>query len=307
MHTSGGGDVIDEYLETVVERDGKFFYKYGNEERAVRAVPITLPYKTPDGMASRTVTAYFTTTARCARRKDGKWVAVKMMDEPLKALMQSYGAHQGAQLRAFCKAMELRTNSSNNTVYADADGNIAYFHGNFIPEARSALRLDASGRRQRSGHRVAGPARRSRRPSRLQSEERLDLRTPTTGRSRGFGASSPRQADYPAYMWSLPENARGVHAERVLHDATGPDARQPDRGRLRQLPDRLRAAAARLLEGLRRAARATPLQARAGGAGRAAARLGPAFRWTRCRPRWPCTGARTWWHARAPREAGVCR
>ena len=29
--------------------------------------------------------------------------------------------------------MELRTNSSNNTMYADADGNIAYFHGNFIP------------------------------------------------------------------------------------------------------------------------------------------------------------------------------
>ena len=29
MHTSGGGDVIDEYLETVVEKDGKFFYQYG--------------------------------------------------------------------------------------------------------------------------------------------------------------------------------------------------------------------------------------------------------------------------------------
>ena len=29
--------------------------------------------------------------------------------------------------------MDIRTNSSNNTVYADAEGNIAYFHGNFIP------------------------------------------------------------------------------------------------------------------------------------------------------------------------------
>ena len=31
--------------------------------------------------------------------------------------------------------MDIRTNSSNNTVYADAGGNIAYFHGNFIPKA----------------------------------------------------------------------------------------------------------------------------------------------------------------------------
>ena len=30
--------------------------------------------------------------------------------------------------------MELHTNSSNNTIYADADGNIAYFHANFIPK-----------------------------------------------------------------------------------------------------------------------------------------------------------------------------
>ena len=30
--------------------------------------------------------------------------------------------------------MELHTNSSNNTVFADADGNIAYFHANFVPQ-----------------------------------------------------------------------------------------------------------------------------------------------------------------------------
>ena len=29
--------------------------------------------------------------------------------------------------------MELMANSSNNTVYADADGTIAYWHGDFIP------------------------------------------------------------------------------------------------------------------------------------------------------------------------------
>ena len=30
--------------------------------------------------------------------------------------------------------MALHTNSSNNTLDADADGNIAYFHSNFVPK-----------------------------------------------------------------------------------------------------------------------------------------------------------------------------
>jgi acyl-homoserine-lactone acylase len=91
-------------------------------------------------MASKTVTRVLQrTTAPSCASKDGKvgrpW---RLMNEPLKALTQSYHPHQGAQLQGqFYKAMELRTNSSNNTVYADADGNIAYFHGNFIPRARS--------------------------------------------------------------------------------------------------------------------------------------------------------------------------
>jgi acyl-homoserine lactone acylase PvdQ len=30
--------------------------------------------------------------------------------------------------------MDLKANASNNTVYADSEGNIAYWHGNFIPK-----------------------------------------------------------------------------------------------------------------------------------------------------------------------------
>jgi hypothetical protein len=32
--------------------------------------------------------------------------------------------------------MELKANSSNNTIFADADGDIAYFHGNFSNSSR---------------------------------------------------------------------------------------------------------------------------------------------------------------------------
>ena len=221
MHTSGGGDVIDEYLETVVERGGKFYYKYGDEERALRAVPIALPYKTAGGaMASRTVTAYFSHHGPVIRSENGKWVAVKMMDEPVKALTQSYSRTKAKNYAAFYKAMELRTNSSNNTVYADADGNIAYFHGNFIPKRDPRFDwskpVDGSNpATEWQGLHAIG--------------ETITLVNPASGYISNTnnwpfsasGADSPKQADYPAYMWSLPENARGRHAERVLKDAKG--------------------------------------------------------------------------------------
>jgi acyl-homoserine-lactone acylase len=218
MHTSGGGDVIDEYLETVEGRDGGFVYKYGAGERAVRAKTIALPYQTANGMATRTVTAYFTHHGPVIRAQDGKWVAVRMMDDPMHALMQSYGRTKARDYAAFRKVMDLRTNSSNNTVYADADGNIGYFHGNFIP--RRDPRFDWT-------KPVDGSDPATEWKGLHDVGETITLFNPGSGYisntnnwpCTGFGASSPDCSTYPAYMWSLPQNPRGVHAERVLHDA----------------------------------------------------------------------------------------
>jgi acyl-homoserine-lactone acylase len=218
MHTSGGGDVIDEYLETVVERGGKFFYKYGGEERAMRSKNIVLPYRTADGMRSRSVTAWFTHHGPVIREEGGKWVSVKMMDDPMHALMQSYGRTKAHDYAGFLKVMDLRTNSSNNTVYADADGNIAYFHGNFIP--RRDPRFDWA-------HPVDGSDPATEWKGLHEVKETITVFNPKSGYisntnnwpCTGFGASSPDCKAYPGYMWSLPQNARGIHAERVLHDA----------------------------------------------------------------------------------------
>ncbi|WP_313033185.1 penicillin acylase family protein [Massilia alkalitolerans] len=221
MHTSGGGDVIDEYLETVVEKGGKYFYQYGSEQRPVQARQITLPYRTPSGaMAGKTVTAYFTHHGPIVREEGGKWVAVRMMDEPLKALTQSYTRTKARDYDAFYKAMELRTNSSNNTVYADAKGNIAYFHGNFIPKRDP--RFDWS-------RPVDGSTPATEWQGLHAIKETITLFNPASGYISNTnnwpfsasGASSPKRQDWPDYMWSLPENARGRHAERVLKDVKG--------------------------------------------------------------------------------------
>ncbi|TFW22472.1 acylase [Massilia arenosa] len=219
MHTSGGGDVIDEYLETVTERNGKYFYKYGSGEKPMKAVAIQLPYKAKDGtMATRTVTAYSTQHGPVVRQADGKWISVRLMNDPMHALQQSYLRTKARNYAGFLKVMDIRTNSSNNTVYADADGNIAYFHGNFIP--RRDLKFDWK-------HPVDGSNPATEWQGLHPVKDTIRLFNPANGWVQNTnnwpftaaGPNSPKQSDYAAYMWSLPENPRGKHALRVLSGA----------------------------------------------------------------------------------------
>jgi len=217
MHTSGGGDVIDEYLETIVERDGKFFYQYDNGLRPLKAVEIALPYKTAQGMASKTVKVYYSHHGPIVRARDGKWVAVRLMNEPRKALTQSFIRTKARNYKDFYKSMELRTNSSNNTVYADADGNIAYFHGNFIPRRNPNIDFR---------HPVDGSNPATEWQGLHAVKETITLFNPHSGwiyntnnwPYTAAGPSSPKARDYPAYMSMNPENPRGIHAVRVLEN-----------------------------------------------------------------------------------------
>ena len=217
MHTSGGGDVIDEYLETIIDRDGQYFYQYGNEQRPLKAVEIELPYKTAGGMARKTVKVYYSHHGPIVRARDGKWIAVKLMNEPLKALTQSFLRTKARNYQEFYKTMELRTNSSNNTVYADADGNIAYFHGNFIP--RRNPRFDFK-------HPVDGSDPATEWQGLHEVKETITLFNPKNGwiyntnnwPYTAAGPYSPKASDYPAYMSMNPENPRGIHAVRVMEN-----------------------------------------------------------------------------------------
>jgi acyl-homoserine-lactone acylase len=216
MHTSGGGDVIDEYLETVTPKGTGFTYKHGAAQKAVTAKTIVLPYKTATGMAKRTVTAYFTHHGPVIREQNGQWVAVAIMQEPLKAIQQSYLRTKAKNYAEFSTVMELRTNSSNNTVYADADGTIAYFHGNFVPKRNPSYDwtkpVDGSDpATDWQGLHTLG--------------EMIHVKNPASGwvyNSNNWpfsasGASSPKIGDYPVYMSAQRENSpRGVHAERVF-------------------------------------------------------------------------------------------
>jgi acyl-homoserine-lactone acylase len=216
MHTSGGGDVTDEYLETIAPAGTGFTYRHGTMSMPVTAKTIVLPYKTATGMAKRTVTAYFTHHGPVIREQDGKWVTVQMMNNPLDAIQQSYGRTKAKTFDEFKQVMALRTNSSNNTMYADADGNIAYFHGNFVPKRNPKFDWTKP---------VDGSDPATDWQGLHALDEMIHLKNPASGwiyNSNNWpftssGASSPKEADYPVYMSAQRENSpRGVHAERVF-------------------------------------------------------------------------------------------
>lgn len=134
MHTSTQVDFIDEFIEEVTEKDGKYEYQYGDENRAVDEFQVTLKYKLGADMKEKPFTFYRTHHGPITHKIGEKWVATKINWDPVNALIQSFTRTKLSNHEEFKKMMDIRTNSSNNTVFADADGNIAYFHGNFIPK-----------------------------------------------------------------------------------------------------------------------------------------------------------------------------
>ena len=219
MHTSSGVDNIDEFLETVVERDGTLYYRYGDEERPVTVRQVTVPYKTDTGMAEREFTVYRTHHGPIVREVDGAWVSVALMEEPMNALIQSYMRTKAQNYNEYIEVMRTHTNSSNNTVFADSEGNIAYLHSNFIPvrDARFNYLQPVDGSDPATDWQGVHTI-----------EETPNAVNPSIGWLQNTnnwpfsaaGPDSPRREEFPVYVQRSGENARGLHAVRVLEGKT---------------------------------------------------------------------------------------
>jgi acyl-homoserine-lactone acylase len=212
MHTSSNVDAVDEFLETL---SGNNAYRYGSETRPLIRKPILLHYAVPGGLKDRTFTACFTSHGPIVREENGKWVAVKLMQEHVKALEQSFLRTKAHTYAEYTKTMQLMANSSNNTVFADADGDIAYWHGNYIP--RRDPRFDFT-------KPVDGSDPATDWHGLLTLDEIPHLKNPASGWLfnvndspwNGAGPSSLKKSDFPAYVEQGTETARGIHAMRVL-------------------------------------------------------------------------------------------
>jgi len=222
MHTSSSVDNIDEFRETVTKQaDGSYTHKVGNEEKPLIAKKIVIPYKTDKGMAQREFTTYRTYRGPIVRSVDGKWVSVRLMEEPLKALIQSYSRTKAKTLAEYLKVMEHHTNSSNNTLYANADGDIAYFHSNFVPERDPAENWTRPVDGTDPGNDWTGVHSFAETPNVVNPKNGWVYNTNNYPYSAAGPLHSPKQKDYPAYVDSGSENPRGVHAINVLDGKQG--------------------------------------------------------------------------------------
>jgi acyl-homoserine-lactone acylase len=215
MHTSTGADVVDEFAETVVRKRGTLYYRHGNELRPLEVSQVRVPYRTPSGMAIKDVTVYRTHHGPIVRSADGKWIAIQLMHKPIAALSQSFLRTKARDLKAFRKVMELAANSSNNTIYADADGHIAYFHPQFLPRRDDRFDwtrpVDGSDPATdwKGMHGVEDS------PHVVDPPNGWVMNTNNWPYSAA-GPHSPRRDSFPRYMDTHGENPRGVHALRVL-------------------------------------------------------------------------------------------
>jgi acyl-homoserine-lactone acylase len=217
MHTSSGVDNVDEFAETIVTRaDGGRSYRYGDALRPVTTKTITLSYRTADGgRAQRGFTTFATHHGPIVREADGKWIAFALMNKPVEALQQSFLRTKARDYAAYLKVAGFKANSSNNTLFADSKGDIAFLMPQFMPvrDDRFDYRKPVDG---------SDPATDWRGLHSLKSlPQAVNPKNGWTFNTNNWpwtaaGADSPKAADYPRYFDQAGENPRGPQAIRVL-------------------------------------------------------------------------------------------
>ncbi|HXB92243.1 MAG TPA: penicillin acylase family protein [Puia sp.] len=219
MHTSSVADVADLYEEKTHQQDSGWVYDYEGKTRPVTTKSFTVYYKKNDDCVAFPVTGYYTHHGPVMASRNGKWLSLKEYNRSLNALLEAWQITKAGTFEEYKKAMEIRANTTNNTVYADDQGNIAYWHGNFMPRRDTtydwSLPVDGSiaATEWKGVHEL---------------DEIVHVYNPATGwiqncNSTPFtisGGSSPERRKYPVYMAPDGENFRALNAARLLSGAS---------------------------------------------------------------------------------------
>jgi acyl-homoserine lactone acylase PvdQ len=215
MHTSSAVDVSDLYAEKISKKDNKFYYEYDGQQKPVAEKKITIKYLKDGQLQSRTFTTYFTHHGPVIAKRNDQWMSLRSYNRSMVSLIQSWKRTKAKGLEDYKKVMDLKANTSNNTVFADNKGNIAYWHGNYIPVRDKSLNWSKP---------VDGSISTTEWKGLHNVDESVHTYNPAIGwiqncNSTPFtvsGESSPEKARYPPYMAPDGENFRGVNAARVL-------------------------------------------------------------------------------------------
>ncbi len=215
MHTSNNVDVADLYEEKIITKKKQLFYEYNHQLKPVIEKKIALRFLQNGRLETKNITAYYTHHGPIMAKRNNKWISLKSFNRSTISLQQSWLRTKATSFETYKKTMDMKGNTSNNTVYADDKGNIAYWHGNFIPVRNKKLNW-------------AKPVDGSVTATEWKGLHKLDdivhVYNPSNGwlqncNSTPFsvaGNNSPKKENYPNYMAPDGENFRGVNAVRIL-------------------------------------------------------------------------------------------
>jgi acyl-homoserine-lactone acylase len=216
MHTSSNADVADLYAETISKgADGKYYYRYNDSLKPVMEKNVSISYKEGNLLKTKTFTTYATHHGPVMAMYDGKWLSLRTSNRSLNGLVQSWQRTKANSFASFQENFAIAANPSNNTVYADATGNIAYWHGNYMPKRDSSYNWNAP---------VNGNSSKTEWEGMHNMNEIVHVINPATGWIQNTnntpysvsGPASPLRKNYPAYMAPDGENFRGLQAVKLL-------------------------------------------------------------------------------------------
>ena len=215
MHTSSNVDVADMYAEKIIDKKGKLFYEFDKKLIPVVEKEITINYTENGKLIPKKFKTYFTNNGPIMAKRDGKWISLKSHNRSMTSLIQSWVRTKSTSFEDYKKAMDLKANTSNNTVYADNKGNIAYWHGNFIPVRDKNFNWSKV---------VDGSILATQWKGLHEVNETVHLYNPVNGWLQNCnstpysvaGENSPKRENYLPYMAPDGENFRGVNAVRIF-------------------------------------------------------------------------------------------
>ncbi|MFZ0596022.1 MAG: penicillin acylase family protein [Flavobacterium sp.] len=215
MHTSSNVDVADMYAEKITNKNGKLFYEFDKKLLPVIEKEITINYTENGKLIAKKFKTYFTNNGPIMAKRDGKWISLKCNNRSMTSLIQSWVRTKSTSFDDYKKAMDLKANTSNNTVYADSKGNIAYWHGNFIPIRDKTLNWSKV---------IDGSISSTQWKGLHEVNETVHIYNPINGWLQNCnstpysvaGENSPKRENYLPYMAPDGENFRGINAVRIF-------------------------------------------------------------------------------------------
>ena len=217
MHTSNNVDVADMYTEKIRPAKQGWEYEYNKQVKKVVTKKIDIRYKNAGSISTKKITGLYTLHGPVMARRNGEYLSVQSSNRMMNGLIQSWQRTKAKGLEDYTKTMALRGNTSNSTVFADSKGNIAYWHGNYIPIRDKKYNWSQP---------VDGSILQTNWKGLHDVKDIVQVINPATAWIQNCnstpysvsGSSSPQKKDYPNYMAPDGENFRGINAARVLKD-----------------------------------------------------------------------------------------